>query len=111
MEHSPNMKKSLNMKKSRSYTPLILALKPLIFELNDSAQALVPRTAAISVHCLQYPVYAMSFWLSLDMRDSVSLHTSSRKSNMPSGRKQKTHIISDTGLCRWAKFQLIFNAY
>ena len=47
MEHSPNMKKS------RSYSPLILALKPLIFELNDSAPALVPRTATISVPYLQ----------------------------------------------------------
>lgn len=30
----------------------------------------------------------MSFWLSLDVRDSVSIHTSSKKSNIPSGRKK-----------------------
>ena len=47
------MAHSLNLKKYRSDTPLSRALKPLIFELNDSAPALVPRTAAISVPCLK----------------------------------------------------------
>jgi hypothetical protein len=34
------------------------------------------------------PVYKISFLLSLDVRDSVSIQTSSKKSNMASGRKK-----------------------